>query len=37
MKNIVERMNTYIQTHPFDSGTGECETVLDQLFQAYSG
>ncbi len=27
MKNIVERMNTYIQTHPFDSGTDECEAV----------
>ncbi len=28
-------MNTYIKTHPFDPGTDECETVLDQLFQAY--
>ncbi len=36
MKSIVERMNTYIQAQPFDPGTDECETVLDQLFQAYA-
>ncbi len=36
MKSIVERMNTYIQTHPFDSGTDECEAVLEQIFQAYA-
>ena len=36
MKNIAHRLNTYIQKHPFDSGNSDCETVLDQLYQAYA-
>lgn len=36
MKNIANRLNAYIQKHPFDSGDGDCETVLDQLYQAYA-
>lgn len=36
MDNIVKRLKTYIDTHPFDSGDSGCETVLDQLYQAYA-
>ena len=36
MKDIAHRLNTYIQKHPFDSGDSDCETVLDQLYQAYA-
>ena len=36
MKNIARRLNAYIQAHPFDSGDSDCETVLDQLYQAYA-
>ena len=36
MDNIVKRLKTYIDTHPFDSGGSDCETVLDQLYQAYA-
>lgn len=36
MDKIVERLKVYIDTHPFDSGDSECETVLDQLYQAYA-
>ena len=36
MKDIARRLNAYIQAHPFDSGDSECETVLDQLYQAYA-
>lgn len=36
MKNIAKRLNTYIIAHPFDSGDSDCETVLDQLYQAYA-
>lgn len=35
MDNIVQRIKAYIETHPFDPGDSDCETVLDQLFQAY--
>ena len=35
MKEIARRMNAYIQKHPFDSWNSGCETVLDQLYQAY--
>ncbi len=35
MNKLAMRLNAYIDTHPFDPGTDECETVLDQLFQAY--
>ena len=36
MENIAKRLNTYIETHLFDSGDSDCETVLDQLYQAYA-
>lgn len=36
MDNIVKRLKDYIDTHPFDSGDSDCETVLDQLYQAYA-
>ena len=36
MENIAKRLNAYITTHPFDSGDSNCETVLDQLYQAYA-
>ena len=36
MENIAKRLNAYITTHPFDSGDGDCRTVLDQLYQAYA-
>ena len=36
MKNIAKRLNAYITAHPFDSGDSDCETVLDQLYQAYA-
>ena len=35
MNEIATRLNTYIQSHPFDAGDSGCETVLDQLYQAY--
>ena len=36
MSEIANRLNTYIQSHPFDSGDSGCETVLEQLYQAYA-
>ena len=36
MDNITTRLKSYIDTHPFDSGNSDCETVLDQLYQAYA-
>ena len=36
MKEIARRLDAYIQAHPFDSGDSSCETVLDQLYQAYA-
>ena len=36
MENIAKRLNAYIIAHPFDSGDSDCETVLDQLYQAYT-
>ena len=36
MKSISEALKTYTKTHPFDSGDSDCETVLDQLYQAYA-
>lgn len=31
-----EALRKYIDAHPFDGGDSECETVLDQLYQAYA-
>lgn len=36
MKDFAGRLDAYIQAHPFDSGDGDCETVQDQLYQAYA-
>ena len=36
MKTIPEAMKAYLETHPFDSGSDECATVLDQLYLAYA-
>lgn len=36
MDNIAKRLKAYIDTHPFDHGGSGCETVLDQLYQAYA-
>ena len=36
MKEIARRLNAYIQKHPFDSDESDCETVLDQLYRAYT-
>ena len=35
MSEIAQRLNAYIQSHPFDAGDSDCESVLDQLYQAY--
>ena len=35
MNEIATRLNAYIQSHPFDAGDSGCETVLEQLYQAY--
>ena len=36
MDNFAQRLKAYIDAHPFDSGDSDCETVLDQLYQAYA-
>ena len=36
MDKIAKRLKDYIDTHPFDPGDSDCETVLDQLYQAYA-
>ena len=36
MDKIATRLKAYIDTHPFDPGDSDCETVLDQLYQAYA-
>ena len=36
MKTIPEAMKAYLETHPFDSGSDDCATVLDQLYLAYA-
>jgi len=36
MKDIARRLDAYIQAHPFDPGDSDCESVLDQLYQAYA-
>ena len=34
MDNIAQRLKAYIESHPFDPGNSDCDTVLDQLYQA---
>ena len=36
MNKIANWLKSYIDTHPFDPGDSDCETVLDQLYQAYA-
>ena len=36
MDKIAKWMKAYIDTHPFNPGDNDCETVLDQLYQAYA-
>ena len=36
MNDIAARLNDYIENHPLDLGDSDCETVLDQLYQAYA-
>ena len=36
MNPISEALRTYLDTHPFDVGTSDFETVLDQLYHAYT-
>ena len=36
MDNIAKRLKAYVDKHPFDSSDSDCETVLDQLYQAYA-
>ena len=36
MDKIAEKLKAFIDTHPLDLGDNDCETVLDQLYQAYA-
>ena len=36
MDKIAQRLKAYIDTHSLDLGEGDCETALDQLYQAYA-
>ena len=36
MDKIAQQLKAYIETHPIDLGDSDCETVLDQLYQAYA-
>lgn len=36
MDKIAERLKAYIDAYPLDPGDSDCETVLDQLYQAYA-
>ena len=36
MDKIAQRLKAYIDAHPIDLGDSECETVLEQLYQAYA-
>ena len=33
---LAQRLKTYIEAYPFDPGDSDYETVLDQLYQAYT-
>lgn len=35
MDNIAQRLNAYIEAHPFDPGESNSDTILDQIYQAY--
>ena len=36
MDNIAKRLISYMDKYPIDLGDTDCETVLDQLYQAYA-
>ena len=36
MDNIAKRLASYMDKHLIDLGDTDCETVLDQLYQAYA-
>ena len=36
MDNIAKWLKAYMDKHPIDLGDTDCETVLDQLYQAYA-
>ena len=36
MDNIAKRLASYMDKHPINLGDTDCETVLDQLYQAYA-
>ena len=36
MEKLLQNLKIYIETHPFDSGSDDCTTVLDQLYLAYA-
>ena len=36
MRDLAQRLKAYIDAHPFEPGDSNCETVLDQLYQAYA-
>ena len=36
MDNIAKRLVSYMDKYPLDLGDTACETVLDQLYQAYA-
>ena len=36
MDKIANRLKAYIDAQPFDLGDSDCETVLEQLYQAYA-
>ena len=36
MQSFAEALNAYTRDHPFDAGSGDAETVLDQLYQTYA-
>ena len=36
MDNIAKRLKAYMDKHPLGLGDTDCETVLDQLYQAYA-
>ncbi len=36
MNDIAKQLKAYIESHPLDLGDSDCETVLEQLYQAYA-
>lgn len=36
MEKILQALKSYLETHPLDSGSDDCGTVLDQLYLAYT-